>query len=78
VTLSDGAIDEVIRLAVVKDREIGEVCLKLANELEYGLKLVRDKIGNNAFTITGESVLDPEKYIDGLIKKYYSQDPTIS
>ena len=78
VILSDSAIDEVIRLAVVQDQEIGEVCLKLANELEYGLKLVRDKIGNNAFTITGESVLDPEKYIDGLIKKYYSQDPTKS
>jgi len=78
VTLSDSAIDEVIRLAVEQDQEIEEVCLKLANELEYGLKLVRDKIGNNAFTITGESVLDPEKYIDGLIKKYYSQDPTIS
>jgi ATP-dependent Clp protease ATP-binding subunit ClpX len=78
VTLSDSAIDEIIRLAVVQDREIEEVCLKLANELEYGLKLVRDKIGNNAFTITGESVLDPERYIDGLIKKYYSQYPTIS
>ncbi len=78
VTLSDSAIDEVIRLAVDQEREIGEVCLKLANELEYGLKLVRDKIGSNAFTITGESVLDPEKYIDGLIKKYYSQGPTIS
>jgi len=78
VTLSDSAIDEVIRLAVEQDQEVEEVCLKLANELEYGLKLVRDKIGNNAFTITGESVLDPEKYIDGLIKKYYSQDPTIS
>jgi len=78
VILSDSAIDEVIRLAVEEDREIGEVCLKLANELEYGLKLVRDKIGNNAFTITGESVLDPEKYIDGLIKKYYSQGSTIS
>jgi ATP-dependent Clp protease ATP-binding subunit ClpX len=78
VTLSDSAIDEVIRLTIVQNQEIGEVCLKLANELEYGLKLVRDKIGNNAFTITGESVLDPEKYIDELIKKYYSQDPTIS
>jgi len=78
VTLSDSAIDELIRLAVVQDQAIEEVCLKLAKELEYGLKLVRDKIGNSAFTITGESVLDPERYIDGLIKKYYSQDPTIS
>jgi hypothetical protein len=46
----------------------------LANELEYGLKLVRDKIGSTVFTITSESVLDPERYVDGLIKKFYGQD----
>jgi ATP-dependent Clp protease ATP-binding subunit ClpX len=74
VTLSDGAIDEIVRISIVQDREIGEICLRLANELEYGLKLVRDKIGNNVFTITSESVLDPEKYIDRLIKKFYGQD----
>ncbi|MFW6147869.1 MAG: AAA family ATPase [Thermodesulfobacteriota bacterium] len=78
VSLSDSAVDEIIRLSVDEDRELGEVCLKLANELEYGLKLVRDKIGSDVFIITGESVLDPEKYIDGLIKKYYSQDQTTS
>jgi ATP-dependent Clp protease ATP-binding subunit ClpX len=74
VTLSDGAIDEIIRISIAQDREIGEICLRLANELEYGLKLVRDKIGSNVFTITSESVLDPEKYIDRLIKKFYGQD----
>jgi len=31
-----------------------------------------------AFTITREAVVDPEKYIDSLIKKYYSQDSMIS
>jgi ATP-dependent Clp protease ATP-binding subunit ClpX len=74
VTLSDGAIDEIIRISIVQDREIGEICLRLANELEYGLKLVRDKIGSTVFTITSESVLDPERYVDGLIKKFYGQD----
>ena len=78
VRLEDNTIDEIIRIAVTEDREIEEICLNLANELEYGLKLVRDHIGFETFRITREAVLDPEKYIDGLIKKYYSHDSVIS
>jgi ATP-dependent Clp protease ATP-binding subunit ClpX len=78
VRLSDNAIDEIIRIVVEQGRDVDEVCIKFAGELEYGLKLVRDRIGFEAFTVTKEAVLDPENYIDGLIKKYYSQDPVIS
>jgi len=78
VSLADSAIHEIIRIAIDQDRDIIEVCVRLANELEYGLKLVKDRIGFEAFTITKEAVLDPEKYIDSLIKKYYSQDQVIS
>ena len=78
VSLADSAIDEIIRIAIDQDRDISEICLNLAKELEYGLKLVRDRIGSDTFSITREAVLDPDKYIDSLIKKYYSQDPAIS
>lgn len=78
VSLADSAIHEIIRIAIVQDRDISEICLAFANELEYGLKLVKDRIGFEVFTITKEAVLDPEKYIDNLIKKYYSQDPVVS
>ncbi|NVM24353.1 MAG: AAA family ATPase [Desulfobacterales bacterium] len=78
VSLADSAIHEIIRIAIDQDRDIIEVCVSLANELEYGLKLVKDRIGFEAFTITKEAVLDPEKYIDSLIKKYYSRDQVIS
>ncbi len=78
ISLADNAIDEIIRIATDQDRDINEICLSLVNELEYGLKLVRDRIGSDVFTITAEAVLDPDKYIDSLIKKYYSQDPAIS
>jgi len=78
VRLADSAIDEIVRIAIVQDQDISETCLNLANDLEYGLKLVRDRIGCEAFTITREAVLDPDKYIDSLIKKCYSQDPVIS
>ena len=78
VNLADGAIDEIIRIAYEQDRDISEICVSLANELEYGLKLVRDRIGFESFALTREAVLEPEKYIDSLIKKYYSQNPATS
>jgi hypothetical protein len=78
VRLGDSAIDEIIRIAIDQDREIGEICLSLANELEYGLRLVKDRIGCESFALTKEAVVDPEKYIESLIKKCYSQDPLIS
>ena len=78
VNFADEAIDEIIKISIFQDRDINEICLNLAHELEYGLKLVRDRIGLGAFTITREAVVDPEKYIDSLIKKYYSQGSVIS
>jgi hypothetical protein len=78
VKLGDSAIDEIIRIAVDQDRDIGEICLSLANELEYGLRLVKDRIGCESFALTKEAVLDPEQYIESLIKKCYSQDSLIS
>ena len=75
VTIADSAIDEIIRIAFEQDREISEICTSLASELEYGLKLVRDRIGFESFALTREAVVDPEKYIDSLIKKYYSHNP---
>ncbi len=78
VEIADGAIDEIIRIAYEQDREVSEICARLVSELEYGLKLVRDRIGFESFALTREAVLDPEKYLDGFIKRYYSHDPATS
>ena len=74
-SFADSAIDEILRLSIMEDREIIDICINLASELEYGLKLIKDRIGQDTFTVTREAVVDPEKYIDSLIKKYYSRSP---
>jgi len=74
-SFADSAIDEILRVSILEDREIIDICINLASELEYGLKLIKDRIGQDAFTVTREAVVDPEKYIDSLIKKYYSRSP---
>lgn len=74
-SFSDSAIDEILRISIGEDKEIIDICANLAGELEYGLKLIKDRVGRDAFTLTREAVIDPEKYIDSLIKKYYSKSP---
>jgi len=74
-SFADSAIDEILRVSITEDQEIVDICLNLVSELEYGFKLIKDRIGQDSFTVTREAVIDPEKYIDNLIKKYYSKAP---
>jgi ATP-dependent Clp protease ATP-binding subunit ClpX len=74
ITFDDSAIDEIIRQAIETGEEPRSLALKLVKKLEYGLKLVRDRAGIEDFVISGEAVTDMEKYINGLVKKYYQQE----
>jgi hypothetical protein len=73
VTFGEDAIDELIRRAVDTDQEAGILAYQLAKKLEYGLKLVKDRYGNEDFLITKEAVTDMEKYINDLVKRHYGQ-----
>jgi ATP-dependent Clp protease ATP-binding subunit ClpX len=74
VTFDDSAVDEIIRQALETEEEPRSLALKLVKKLEYGLKLVKDRAGIEDFVISGEAVTDMEKYINGLVKKYYQQE----
>ena len=62
------------REAIDTDQDASTLAFQLAKKLEYGLKLVRDRSGENHFVITGEAVKDMEKYINGLVKTFYRHD----
>ena len=74
VIFDDSAVDEIIRQAIETEEEPRSLALKLIKKLEYGLKLVKDRAGIEDFVINGEAVTDMEKYINGLVKKYYQQE----
>jgi len=74
ISFDDSAIDELIRQAIETGQEAGPLAFQLAKKLEYGLKLVRDRSGMENFTINGEAVTDMEKFINGLVTKFYSQE----
>ena len=68
LVLEDSAIDHIIENIFGSKLNLKELFKQLADDFEYGLKLVRDKTGRNRFFITKEALLFPEKYIEGLIK----------
>jgi len=74
MSFEDSAIDEIIQQAVENNEEAGALAYRLAKKLEYGLKLVRDRSGIEHFSIDGTAVTDMETFINGLIKRTYSQE----
>jgi hypothetical protein len=74
LTFDDGAIDELIMEAIETTQDAGTLAFLLAKKLEYGLKLVRDRSGEDHFVITRGAVMNMEQYINGLVKTLYRQD----
>jgi hypothetical protein len=73
VSFDEDAIDEIIRKAVNTGQQAGALAFQLVKRLEYGLKLVKERSGIESFTITRDAVTDMEKYINGLVKRFYRQ-----
>jgi len=67
IVLEEDAIDLIMEQLVESGRQLRDICDKINSDLEYGLKLARDKTGCNRFFITRNALLDPEAYIAGLI-----------
>ena len=75
ISFEDGFIDEIIRVAIETDQEPGPLTFQLAQKLEYGLRLVKDRSNVDSFTLNQEAVLDTENFINNLIKNTYREDP---
>ncbi len=69
---AEDAIDEILARSVATGRSSSQICKSLSQDLEFGLKLVRDKTGLDNFAITREALDNPEGYINRLIKESYS------
>ncbi len=74
ISLDDSAIDALIKQSIETGEEAGPLAFELAKKLEYGLKLVKDRSGTQNFVINGEAVTDMEKFINGLVTKFYRED----
>ncbi len=65
------AMDEILRQAVDRDTSAYAVCQELSKDLEYALKLVRDRTSQDHFILTREAICDLDTYLNRVIRDHY-------
>ncbi len=65
------AVDEILQQAVARDTSALAVCQEMAKDLEYALKLVRDRTSQDQFILTREALCDLDAYLNRVIREHY-------
>ncbi|HBF43273.1 MAG TPA: ATPase [Desulfobacteraceae bacterium] len=74
VSFDESAVDEIINEAIETDQDAGDLALRVAKRLEYGLNLVKNRAGIEDFVINDEAIIDMENFVNNLIKMSYSNE----
>jgi ATP-dependent Clp protease ATP-binding subunit ClpX len=69
IVFEEEAIDHIIAQWLHVSPDIDAIYQRLSADLEYGLKLVREKTGRNRFFLTRQALEAPEAFISQLLKK---------
>ena len=64
-------VDQLLEMALEKEAPIDELCNAIFENYQQGLKLVKEKTGNDGFMITKEAIRNPEGFLNKLIKESY-------
>ena len=65
------AVDEILRQALEGGASATTVCKNLSSDLEYALKLVRDRTSQDHFILTREALTDLDTYLNRIIRDHY-------
>jgi endopeptidase Clp ATP-binding regulatory subunit ClpX len=68
-----GAMDEILRQALESGSSAAKICQKMAQDLEYALKLVRDRTSQDEFLLTREAICDLDGYLNRVIQEFYQK-----
>lgn len=71
ITFDEAAIDYMLSRSPQANETIDGQCQPLMRFLEYGLRLIRQKLQITELVIPVEGIVDPEKYINQLVEKTY-------
>jgi len=74
ILFDDSAVDEIIHQAIDSGQKVRNLTFQLAKRLEYGLRLVKDRVGKEDFIINREALTHMESFINDLMKKAYQRE----
>ncbi len=72
--LSEEAQDKLLSQAILEGMDIMVLCQNIIQNLEFGLKVIREKTGQSEFEITLDALDNPEGYVRKLIRKFYGKN----
>jgi len=70
---TDEAVDEILKRALEQDTAAFNVCQELSRDLEYALKLVRERTSQEDFVLTREAICDLDAYLHQMIQEHYQK-----
>ncbi|MBN2467651.1 MAG: hypothetical protein JXD19_05820, partial [Deltaproteobacteria bacterium] len=71
ITFAEDAMRKIIQECIIKNRNPADLCKSSVQNYQYGLNLIKEKTGQDTFTIHGEALIDSEKYLNTLIQDSY-------
>ena len=74
ITFDDSAIDRILDACRFDPSSLYVHCERLSSILEYGLTLIREKTGQEQFSVPSEAVDNPELFINRLIRICYESE----
>ncbi|MBW1987215.1 MAG: AAA family ATPase [Deltaproteobacteria bacterium] len=73
LSFDQAAVDEILRRALTGGISAAEVCKQFSKDLEYALKLVRDKSSQNTFLLPREAIIDLDSFLNQLFQESLQQ-----
>ncbi|MEW6387338.1 MAG: AAA family ATPase [Thermodesulfobacteriota bacterium] len=67
------ALDEILSQALEKNTSAFSICQDQSKDLEYALKLVRERTSQDSFLLTREAILNLDAYLNQVIRDYYQK-----
>ncbi len=75
VHYDDDAVNEIIQKALQRDLTAMSLCKEISADFDYGFKLIHERSGQKQFVLPRKSVLQPDVYLDDLIRDHYRDFP---
>lgn len=75
VHFQDDAIDRLVTRAMLENRSASAICWEISKDYDYGFRLIAERSGQTQFILPQDAVIEPETYLDGLIRETYRRYP---
>nr|HID59990.1 AAA family ATPase [Desulfobacterales bacterium] len=73
ICFDDEAMDTIVLKSIGSPETLENFYEQLNTDFEHGLRLIYERTGQQEFTITKEALLNPEQFLNDLIRETYSK-----